>query len=123
MAAFVQGRPGFGAVAIGRVSVAAAQHGADTKLRNFAKVFEVCGLGLRHLADFFVERHLRDDGLGLGIVLEVVDARLFCAGGLGRKQRGGQGRQEARTDRGDVSNRLHFRIAVALPARIGENAV
>ena len=60
--------PGFEAVALLRIGAAAAENRADEILFDVAEVvLDVLQLGLGHLADFFVERHLRDDWLDQGI--------------------------------------------------------
>ena len=64
--------PSFEAVAIVRVGTAAAEHGTDVVLLDvFGMILEVAQLGLRHLADLLLERHLLDDRADLLIVLRV----------------------------------------------------
>ena len=55
-------------VAAGGIGRAAAQDGAEKIFFNVSLVFQRAGIHLHHLADFFVERHLREQGVGFGVV-------------------------------------------------------
>jgi len=54
-------------IAFDRIGTAAAEHGADEVSGDVGLVLHVAEFGLHHLADFFVERHLRQQRLDLRV--------------------------------------------------------
>ncbi len=60
--------PGLQAVAFLGVGTAAAEQRTDEVLLDVGRVLEFVLLGLSHLADLLLERHLRQEGFSLGIV-------------------------------------------------------
>ena len=60
--------PGNEIVAGFRVGIAAAQDGAEAVVGDVVGILDEELVRLRHLADFFVERHLVKDGAGLSVV-------------------------------------------------------
>ena len=79
MAGVVSVGPGFEAVAVFRIGTAAAEHRTDVVLLDVVQmIHEVAQLGLRHLADLLLERHLLDERPNLFVVGRV---RLRLDGG------------------------------------------
>ena len=70
-------RPALG-LAIGR---ATTQGGAEKIFLNVGLVRQRAGIHPHHLADFFVERHLREQGVGFGIVFREQRGGLAHGGG------------------------------------------
>ena len=66
--AVVEVGPGLQAVAFLGVGTAAAEQRADKVILDVGRVLQLVLLGLRHLADLFLQRHPRQQGFGLGIV-------------------------------------------------------
>ena len=66
--AVVQIGPGLQAVAFLGIGIAAAEEGAEREVLDIGRIFERVLLGLGHLADLLVERHLREEGFDLSVV-------------------------------------------------------
>jgi len=64
-----KGQPVRGGVAGVGIGIAAAEHGAQKVLLDVGLVLEGGGIHLHHLADFFIEIHLGQEGVHLGIGL------------------------------------------------------
>ena len=64
----VVGGPGLDAVARGRILAAPVQDRAEEVARDVARLLQLGGVGLRHLADLLVERHPREEGVHARVV-------------------------------------------------------
>ena len=58
-------QPGLRGIAVRRIGTAAAQDGAEKIFLHVGLVLQRAGIHLHHLADFFVERHLREQRVNL----------------------------------------------------------
>ena len=59
--------PGFQAVPVVRIGIAAVQNGAEKQGLDVGWIFDVLFVGLRHLADFFVEGHAGQERVDLRV--------------------------------------------------------
>ncbi len=83
LAAIVHGGPGLAAVALLRIRITATQDRTDIQLLNIVQVFDEILIGLRHLPDFFIQRHAGDNRLNLLIKGGQVDSsRVLSPSGL-----------------------------------------
>ena len=91
-----------------RIRIAAAQHRPEEVLLDVGPVLDEQLIGLGHLADLLVERHLREKGLGLGVERQQLRLRRHGSG-LGRDDRGEQQGQRCRGQ--GKCTRTHTRIS------------
>ncbi len=114
-------RPGDEIVAGFGIGIAAAEDGAEAVVGDVVGVLDEELVGLGHLADFFVERHLFEDGESLGVVAGE-NASPPAARPLRAGRRVELARAAVQVPRNDLLFigfilRLHGRIRIALPSR------